>query len=136
MPIESRLVFCYNRAMHLALIAFFALFLSACGDSLPLSPATDTPESIDAPALLPQTTSTIRAIENRTTPARPPTARAVPTQTPTRGPGAIVIAADLNAEERRMIQDGLNLLQACAPNLFNYVRTFITEIQRGKDLRN
>ncbi|MBI3535974.1 MAG: hypothetical protein HY070_00190 [Chloroflexi bacterium] len=60
----------------------------------------------------------------------------MPTQTPTRGPGTILIAADLNAEERRMIQDGLNLLQACAPNLFNYVRTFITEIQRGKDLRN
>ncbi|MBI3912927.1 MAG: hypothetical protein HY327_01830 [Chloroflexi bacterium] len=121
--------------MRLAGILLFAQLITACVNADIEIAATPFPASTETPTPI----ATLTPLSSQTlvpTRARLSTPTSNPTRTPTRASGEILIGSDLNSEERRMIQDGLNLLKACAPHLFTYVRTHVSEVQRGREFRN
>ncbi len=97
-----------------------------------LSTLAPGPTETVAPTLSPVPIAT-RAFTR--TPRLSPTPTLMPSRTPTRAPSDLVIGDDLNAEEQRMIQDGINLLKACASPLYDHVRAYVTEVHRGNALR-
>ncbi len=135
MAIETTGLPCYNIRVRLASVLLFTLLTNACAVVQEIPVATPTTEPTETPTP-PPTITPARTQTFTPTRARTPTPNITLTRTPTRKPSEIVLSPELNSEERRMIQDGLNLLKSCASPLSDYVRTHITEIQRGRNIRN
>jgi len=93
---------------------------------------TATPE-LPTPTITPSSTPT-RTATRAPTSTRTITRTLVPRLTPTIT--ATVLPRDielknLNAEEERMMRDGIQLLKSCAPATYSYVRSHVRQVTRG-----